>query len=133
MGMLKLRFIEAYNIPVKAPDGVDLEGGLLVAVTAAAESTQSLPTVNVAGLGDDALGALEYDVNDTVPHGRRGSVATRGQMRLTSSGAVTAGSPVYPGAGGGVQSDGTGAGARFGLALTSAAAAGEEVLVQVGK
>lgn len=133
MGMLKYRFHEAYNIPVKAPDGVDLTGGLLVKVVAAAESTQSIPTVNTAGVGDDALGVLEYDVNDDVPHGRRGSVATRGQLRLNSSGAVTAGEPVYPGANGGVTGSATGAGARFGLALTSAAGADEEVLVQVGK
>lgn len=133
MGMLKVRITPAHHIPVYAPADTDLVGGRLVSLHTAAANPMSPPTVKEAALGDDALGALEYDVNDSVPHGRRGSVATIGQMRLTASGACTAGDPVYPGANGGVQGDGTGAGQRFGLALTNAAAAGEEVLVQVGK
>lgn len=129
MAILKLRFHEGYNIPVQVPAG-GLTGGRLVAVSAGAASTQSIPTVREAGLGDTALGALEKDIDESMPDGMRGSVATRGQMRLTSSGACTAGADVFPGASGGVQGDGTGAGAAFGMALTNAAAAGEEVLVQ---
>lgn len=140
MGMLKLRFHEAYNIPVYAPANTDLVGGRLVTVSAPAASVQAPPTVRETALGDDALGALEYDINDSVPHGRRGSVATRGQMRLIANGAITAGNEVHPHdqgrvsqflAAGAVAAGSPASGKAFGIALTSAAAAGDEVLVQV--